>query len=119
MLLSVFRDSGKCILGPLTDEFDLDLSTYLFALAFADDVSDARYGLLKTFTGSQYPPVGIATKLNGSHKYWMCCVGSDRALQYDAFNQLCQRLGCHAGLEDLFTPYCIRRGVANAVDGNF
>jgi hypothetical protein len=45
-------------------------------------------------------------------------ISSDRALQYDAFNQLCQRLGRHAGLEDPFTPYCIRRGVANAIDGN-
>ena len=44
------------------------------------------------------------------------CISSDRALQYDAFNQGCQRLGRDAGLEDPFTPYCIRRGVANAVD---
>ncbi|OJD21124.1 hypothetical protein ACJ73_07535 [Blastomyces percursus] len=32
------------------------------------------------------------------------------------FNQYLQRLGRNAGLEDPLTPYCIRRGTANAVD---
>ena len=43
-------------------------------------------------------------------------LSSDRALQYDVFNQLCQQLGRHAGLKDPFTPYYIRKGVANAID---
>ncbi|QSS59407.1 hypothetical protein I7I51_08842 [Histoplasma capsulatum] len=44
-------------------------------------------------------------------------ISPDRALPYDAFNQYLQRLGRNAGLEDPLTPYCIRRGTANAVDG--
>ncbi|TPX19903.1 hypothetical protein DIZ76_017697 [Coccidioides immitis] len=43
-------------------------------------------------------------------------VSPDRALPYDVFNQYLQRLGRNAGLEDPLTPYCIRRGTANAVD---
>ncbi|OJD25540.1 hypothetical protein ACJ73_03093 [Blastomyces percursus] len=43
-------------------------------------------------------------------------VSPDRALPYDAFNQCLQRLGRNAGLEEPLTPYCIRRGTANAVD---
>jgi Protein of unknown function (DUF3435) len=49
-------------------------------------------------------------------KHLAVCISSDRPLQYDAFNQGCRRLGHDAELEDPFTPYCIRRGVANAVD---
>lgn len=45
------------------------------------------------------------------------CSSRDRVLQYNAFNQLCQQLGRNAGLEDPLTPYCIKRGTANAVDG--
>jgi len=45
------------------------------------------------------------------------CISPDLALTYDTFNQLCQRLGHNAGLEESLTPYCIRRGTANAVDG--
>lgn len=44
------------------------------------------------------------------------CSSPDCVLQYNAFNQLCQQLGCYAGLEDPLTPYCIRRGTAGAVD---
>lgn len=44
-------------------------------------------------------------------------ISPDRALSYDVFNQYLQRLGRNAGLEDPLTPYCIRRGTANAVDG--
>ncbi|QSS61773.1 hypothetical protein I7I51_03950 [Histoplasma capsulatum] len=43
-------------------------------------------------------------------------ISPDRALPYDAFNQYLQRLGRNAGLEEPLTPYCIRRGTANAVD---
>ncbi|EER43199.1 FluG protein [Histoplasma capsulatum H143] len=43
-------------------------------------------------------------------------VSPDRALLYDVFNQYLQRLGRNAGLEEPLTPYCIRRGTANAVD---
>lgn len=46
-------------------------------------------------------------------------ISSDRALSYDMFNQYLQRLGRNAGLEEPLTPYCIRRGTANAMDGGF
>ncbi|PGH23708.1 hypothetical protein AJ80_02314 [Polytolypa hystricis UAMH7299] len=43
-------------------------------------------------------------------------ISCNGALPYDAFNQYLQRLGRNAGLEEPLTPYCIRRGTANAVD---
>lgn len=43
-------------------------------------------------------------------------ISPDRALPYDTFNQYLQRLGRNAGFEGALTPYCIRRGTANAVD---
>ncbi|OJD26944.1 hypothetical protein ACJ73_01667 [Blastomyces percursus] len=43
-------------------------------------------------------------------------ISPDRALPYDTFNQYLQRLGRNAGFEYKLTPYCIRRGTANAVD---
>ncbi|EEQ88960.2 FluG domain-containing protein [Blastomyces dermatitidis ER-3] len=43
-------------------------------------------------------------------------ISPDRTLPYDTFNQYLQRLGRNAGFEHKLTPYCIRRGTANAVD---
>lgn len=43
-------------------------------------------------------------------------ISPDRTLLYDTFNQYLQRLGRNAGFEHKLTPYCIRRGTANAVD---
>jgi hypothetical protein len=43
--------------------------------------------------------------------------GIKRALTYDAFSQYLRRLGLNVGFESTLTPYCIRRGTANAVDG--
>ncbi|OXV11259.1 hypothetical protein Egran_00980 [Elaphomyces granulatus] len=40
-------------------------------------------------------------------------ISPDKALPYDTFNQYLQCLG---GFEHKLTPYCIRRGTANAVD---
>jgi Protein of unknown function (DUF3435) len=46
-------------------------------------------------------------------------ISADRALTYDAFRQYLRRLGLNVGFESMLTPYCIRRGTANAVDGKF
>ncbi|OJD22154.1 hypothetical protein ACJ73_06498 [Blastomyces percursus] len=46
-------------------------------------------------------------------------ISPDRTLPYDTSNQYLQRLGRNAGFEYKLTPYCIRRGTANAVDGMF
>jgi Protein of unknown function (DUF3435) len=46
-------------------------------------------------------------------------ISANQALTYDAFNQYLQRLGRNVGFKSTLTPYCIRRGTANAVAGKF
>ena len=46
-------------------------------------------------------------------------ISANQALTYDAFNQYLQRLGRNVGFQSTLTPYCIRRGTANAVAGKF
>ncbi|EEH18019.2 hypothetical protein PABG_00582 [Paracoccidioides brasiliensis Pb03] len=43
-------------------------------------------------------------------------ISPDKALPYNTFNQYLQHLGRNAGFKQKLTPYCIRRGTANAVD---
>ncbi|OJD22352.1 hypothetical protein ACJ73_06295 [Blastomyces percursus] len=130
----------------MKDNRELYLTTYIFherddnlalcpvshflALALADDAFDAR-GINSV---EDVLRIRVMAPRNSLHLKWKphmlnipvfrravhtaegIRISPDKALPYDIFNQYLQRLGRNAGFEHKLTPYCIRRGTANAVD---
>lgn len=43
----------------------------------------------------------------------------EKALRYSTYAYYLNRLGWEAGFEEKLTSYCMRRGTANAVDGEY
>jgi hypothetical protein len=43
----------------------------------------------------------------------------EKALHYSTYAYYLNRLGWEAGFEEKLTSYCMRRGTANAVDGEY
>ncbi|OJD21830.1 hypothetical protein ACJ73_06825 [Blastomyces percursus] len=104
--------------------------SHFLALALADDAFDAR-GINSV---EDVLRIRVTAPRNSLHLKWKphmlnipvfrravhaaegIRISPDKALPYDTFNQYLQRLGRNAGFEHKLTPYCIRRGTANAVD---
>ncbi|EDN03649.1 hypothetical protein I7I51_05473, partial [Histoplasma capsulatum] len=104
--------------------------SHFLALALADDAFDAR-GINSV---EDVLRIRVMAPRNSLHLKWKphmlnipvfrravhtaegIRISPDKALPYDTFNQYLQRLGRNAGFEHKLTPYCIRRGTANAVD---
>ncbi|OAT11875.1 FluG domain-containing protein [Blastomyces gilchristii SLH14081] len=104
--------------------------SHFIALALADDAFEAR-GIVSV---EDILRVRVPAHRNSLHLKWKADmldvpvfrramhtaegvrISPDKALPYDILNQYLQRLGRNAGFENKLTPYCIRRGTANAVD---
>ncbi|OJD11662.1 hypothetical protein ACJ73_09496, partial [Blastomyces percursus] len=104
--------------------------SHFLALALADDAFDAK-GINSV---EDVLRIRVTAPRNSLHLKWKpnmlnipvfrravhtaegIRISPDKALPYDTFNQFLQRLGRNAGFEHKLTPYCIRRGTANAVD---
>ncbi|EDN08839.1 FluG domain-containing protein [Histoplasma capsulatum] len=107
--------------------------SHFLALALADDAFDAR-GINSI---EDVLRIRVMAPRNSLHLKWKphmlnvpvfrravhtaegIRISPDKALPYDTFNQYLQRLGRNAGFEHKLTPYCIRRGTANAVDSEY
>ncbi|OJD10206.1 hypothetical protein ACJ73_09890, partial [Blastomyces percursus] len=107
--------------------------SHFLALALADDAFDAK-GINSV---EDVLRIRVMAPRNSLHLKWKpnmlnipvfrravhtaegIRISPDKALPYDTFNQFLQRLGRNAGFEHKLTPYCIRRGTANAVDSEY
>ncbi|OAX85254.1 hypothetical protein ACJ72_00376 [Emergomyces africanus] len=104
--------------------------SHFLALALADDAFDAR-GINSV---EDVLRIQVMTPRNSLHLKWKphmlnipvfsraihtterIRISPDKALPYDTFNQYLQHLEHNAEFEHMLTPYCNRRGTANAVD---
>ncbi|OJD24587.1 hypothetical protein ACJ73_04052 [Blastomyces percursus] len=108
--------------------------SHFLALALANDAFDAR-GIINPVEGvlrirvmaprnslhlkCEPHMLNIPVFRRAVHTAEGIRISPDQALPYDAFNQYLQRLGHNARFEHKLTPYCIRRGTANAVDSEY
>lgn len=108
------RDRTTYIFHERDDNLALCPILYFLALAFTDDAFDS--GQIRSVEDifRDYVPLyckslkirwkpqmlDVPVFRRADCTLFGACSSPDRVLQYNAFNQLCQRLGCNAGLED-------------------